>query len=150
MLGRICNAGILVGTCLLLFAPAWATSRGTTSQGESFVIGGTADDERSAMRQDRKKFNLWVQTGASAGSAPPDIDVRISTRTGQTVLETRMNGPWLFVNLGLGEYFVAVSAAGITQQRGTIIHRGDHTEMVFFFDSPQASPGAPGGAGAPR
>jgi hypothetical protein len=115
-------------------ASAWASSEGKTTRGEAYVTGGTIDDERSSLRKDRKKFSLWVQTGASAGSAVPDSVVRITTPGGSLVLDTRMIGPWLFVDLRAGEYSVAVSAGGATETRRTFIHSGDHTEMVFFFD----------------
>ena len=123
----------LAAACGLVSSYAWALSEGKTAQGDAFVMGGAVDTERVSMRQDRKKYSLWIQTDASVGSSIPDATVHITTRGGVTVLDTRMTGPWLFVKLGAGEYSVAVTSGTATETRRTFIHAGDHTEMLFFF-----------------
>jgi hypothetical protein len=120
-------------------ASAWALNEGKTAQGEPFVMGGLEEGDRFSMRQDRKKFSLWVQTSTTAAATASylsDASVKITTRKGNTVLDMHLTGPWLLVNLGAGEYSVAVSSRGRTQTRHTVIHNGDHNEMLFYFDEP--------------
>jgi hypothetical protein len=125
-----------VALCGVMGMPpgARALDEGRTTRGEAWVSGGGLDRERVSLRQERKKFSLWVQTGASSGSSVPESAVRITTPAGRVVLDAHMTGPWLFVDLQAGEYSIAVSAGGDTETRRTFIHKGDHTEMVFFFD----------------
>jgi len=132
---KLANAAMTL-LWLAVAAPAWSLSDGRTARGDAFVMGGNGDNERGQLRQERKRFSLWVQTGASAGDLNADASVRITARDGTVLLETKLLGPWLFVNLGVGEYSVAVTVAGATEMRRAFIHPGDHAEMIFLFDAP--------------
>jgi hypothetical protein len=107
---------------------------GKTIQGEPFVSGGVSTDERESLQKARTKYALFVQTAAKSGPFLADVEVRITDKAGKPVLETKLDGPWLLVNLKLGEYKVTANYAGKTQEKWTNIHRGDNHEMVFYFD----------------
>lgn len=127
-------------TACAAFALALASSgpaiaaEGKTIQGEPFVSGGVSADERESLQKARTKYALFVQTAAKAGPFLADVEVRITDKAGKPVLETKLDGPWLLVNLKLGEYKVTANYAGKTQEKWTNIHRGNNHEMVFYFD----------------
>jgi hypothetical protein len=109
---------------------------GKTIQGEPFVSGGVSLDEREGLQKERTKYALFVQTAAKGGAFLAAVDVRITDKAGKPVLETKLDGPWLLVNLKLGEYKVTATYGGKAQEKRTTIHRGDNHEMVFYFDEP--------------
>jgi hypothetical protein len=64
-------------------------------------------------------------------------DVRVSIRDAkkQLVFDGRLEGPWLFIDLPLGRYDIEASYNNETQKRATTIHRGDHHQAFFYFNT---------------
>ena len=63
-----------------------------------------------------------------------DALVKVTDAAGRTVLETRADGPWLYVNLRQGDYRVLVTYKSESRQQATRIHANDRHEMFFYFD----------------
>jgi len=120
---------------LLLAGPAAAMSEGKTAQGEPYLTGGIGADELEALEKQRKRFSLRLLTAAKgSGAYLADASVNIVDASGKTVLATKAEGPWVYVNLRLGDYKVTVTYKGRAQQRATKIHAGDNHEMFFYFE----------------
>ena len=114
---------------------AVALTEAKTAQGEAYITGGIALDERDMLDKRRGDFSLWVATAAKkTGSYLADVHVKISGESGKTVLDTRLDGPWLLVNLKPGRYTVEASFREQTQRKVTTIDKGDHHEILFYFD----------------
>lgn len=138
-MGRLPARWLAWPTALVLAAAAmhtaWALSEGSTAQGQPYVSGGVALGERDALDRQRASHSLWVATAVKrSGAYLSDVRVRIRDSAGATVLDARLDGPWLLVTLGLGRYQVEASFAGQTQEKTTTIHPGDRHEMLFYFD----------------
>lgn len=120
---------------LLLAGPAAAMSEGKTAQGEPYVTGGIGADELEALEKQRRRFSLRLLTAAKgSGAYLSDALIKITDASGRTVLNTTADGPWVYVNLKLGDYKVTVTYKGRVQQRATKIHAGDNHEVFFYFD----------------
>lgn len=131
----IASATLVLLAALWAQTPALAASEGRTAQGEAYASGGIAAGEREAMDKRRANFNFWLVTAAKkTGSYLADAKVRITDAAGKTVLDTRLDGPWLLANLKLGKYKVEATVGKQTQSKATTIHQGDHHEMMFYFD----------------
>lgn len=145
---RFVVSGLFVSMVALCGAgEAFALTEGKTVQGEPYVSGGVALGERDALERRRGEFSLWIATAAKkTGSYLADVRVRIIDQAGNTVLDTRLDGPWLLVNLKLGHYAAEASFRDQTQRKTTTIHQGDRHEMLFYFDLPVETlpPGAKG------
>lgn len=114
---------------------ALAATEGKTAQGEPYVSGGVALGEKEALKERRPDFSLWVVTAAKkSGSFLADARVKITDEAGKTVLDTKLDGPWLLVNLKVGKYKVDASFGKQTLEKTTNIQKGDHHEMLFYFD----------------
>jgi hypothetical protein len=114
---------------------ALAITQGTTAQGASFVSGGVGVGERNALERRKHDFNLRVVTAAKgSGAFLAGATVKITDRSGRTVLESTLDGPWLLVGLEPGEYTVVASHAGQRAQGSTTIRPGDHHEMILYLD----------------
>jgi hypothetical protein len=121
----------------LLAAPALAVTEGKTAQGEPYVTGGVGASETETLEKQRSRFSLRVLTAAkTSGAFLADAVVKIIDAAGKTVLETKADGPWLYVNLKLGDYKVTATYKTQVKQQATKIHAGDHHEMFFYFDEP--------------
>ena len=133
--GRIVLKVLCAGMAALLVAPVHAEKAGKTIQGEPFVSGGIGADEQAALKKDLSQYNLWIQTAAKSGPFLSDATVKIVDEADTVVLDTQLDGPWLIVKLGPGQYKVAVTYGGKTVERSTQIHPGDHHQMIFYFDA---------------
>lgn len=114
---------------------AHALTEAKTAQGESYITGGIGLDERDVLDKRRAEFSLWIATAVKkAGSYLSDVRIRIADTAGKTVLDTKLAGPWLLVDLKPGRYTVEASLHEQTQRKTTNISKGGHREMLFYFD----------------
>lgn len=112
-----------------------AMTEANTAQGEPYVSGGVALEEREALNVRRADFSLWIATAAKkTGSYRADVRVKIADAAGKVVLEAKLDGPWLLVNLQPGRYTVDASFDRQTQRKSTTIPRGGRRELLFYFD----------------
>jgi hypothetical protein len=124
-------ASLLVGT-----APTWAMQSGKTPQGWPYVSGGVAQGGRRALHVKRDAYSLWLVTAASkSGAYLADVRVTIRDARRAVVFDRRLDGPWLFIDLPQGRYQLEATLGGDMQKGITTIHRGDHRQAFFYFDT---------------
>ena len=112
-----------------------AMTEAKTAQGENYIAGGIGLSERDMLAERRADFSLWIATAVKkAGSYLSDVRIKISDAAGKSVLDTRLDGPWLLVDLKPGSYTVEASFRKQTQRKTTNISKGGHREMLFYFD----------------
>lgn len=112
-----------------------AMTEAKTAQGEPYVSGGVALEEREALNARRADFSLWLATAAKkTGSYLADVRVKVADANGKTVLEAKLDGPWLLVNLQPGRYTVEASFRRQTLRKTTTIPKGGRRELLFYFD----------------
>jgi hypothetical protein len=117
-------------------AGAGAIQSGRTPQGLTYASGGVTHEDLQALHASRGAFSLWVVTAATkTGAHLADVQLTIRDSAGRVVLDERMEGPWLFVDLPLGRYEVQARLDGRDQKRRTTIHRGDRHQLFFYFDT---------------
>ena len=131
-------------TALLLAQPAaFALQRGTTPAGGAYVSGGISESEQAMLRAERSTHTFWLITAAKgSGAYLADVLVRITdARNGQPVLEHRLDGPFLMVDLPPGRYRVEATVPknrrGVPEtQRTTIaVSKGGLQQSVLYFDT---------------
>jgi hypothetical protein len=123
-------------------AAAVATQTGKTPLGVDYASGGVSQEELRALHERRDAYSLWVITAASkSGAHLADVLVTVRDSTQRVVFNRRLDGPWLFIDLPLGRYQVEAALNGQAQQRMTTIHKGDHHQLFFYFDTSDAVSG---------
>lgn len=123
---------VLLATALL--GPARAEQRGKTMQGRAYVTGGVAEQEQLKLQAERPAYSLWVITAAvRSGAYLADARLRIHDAKRQLVFDGKLDGPWLFIDLALGQYEVEASWQDQTVRSKTTIHAGDRHQMVAYF-----------------
>ena len=133
-------AGFLAATLVIA---AQGAERGRSPTGVDWVSGGVAQDEQQALLAQRRDYSFWLITAVRrSGAHLSGVRVRIrEADSGLLVLDTRMDGPWLFARLPLGRYEVEATRQDlqlgrIEIERGTTtIHPNDHHQMLLYFDT---------------
>ena len=107
------GAALLLWCCLIgSTAVAQETSvLAPSSQGSvSYVSGGIGIDEVEALHAIAAHYNLRMLFAGRNGEYLSDIDVRIASQTGATLLAVRTEGPLLYVQLPPGRYRIAADS----------------------------------------
>jgi len=130
----------LVLTCAAMVAAltsqsVLAMTSGKTSLGGGYVSGGVGQGEITRLEAQRDKHSLWVITAAKvSGAYLADVQVKIRDSKGRSVLDHRLDGPWLLVDLPQGRFVVEASLNGEILRKTTRISPGDRHQIVFYFD----------------
>lgn len=120
---------VVILSSLLLGLPAGAESLlQPRTQGEvSFVSGGVGAEENAALQSVSADYNLHLQfSERDSGEFLSDVQVLVTDKSGQAVLDTVSDGPKLFAKLQPGRYTIAATYGGktlrnsvaLTAQRG--------------------------------
>jgi hypothetical protein len=126
---------------LIVVAPRSVSAADATSSAiqVSCVSGGIGESERKNMENNQERYSFWLTTAArKSGAYLSDIQVKIHDEKKNTViLECKMDGPWLFVDLPVGRYEIEAiyrKEPMQTNKKNTTIHKGDHHQMIMYFD----------------
>lgn len=145
--------------CAVLLAAAvsaGAASEGSTPDGVRYASGGVSDEEQRAMRSRFGQYTLRVATAAKGSGAHLDsVHASITDSNGRQVLDHRLDGPWLLVNLPPGRYRVVLrnpaqgTGAEQVERRDVTIAARRLTDLTVHFEAAATTlPGA--AASAPR
>lgn len=123
---------------LLAGAPAFAAEPMRMASVGSHVSGGVGTEEREEMERTSGQYNLKA-IFAVKGHSPflSGVDVAIKDKSGDEVLTTVTDGPWLFAKLPPGQYTVDASSMGQSQSQRVSVGKGQ-ARIGFYFD-PAAS-----------
>lgn len=124
----------LIGVGAVWSTAALAISEGTTTQGTPFVSGGVTAEEQQDLGKRKAEYSLWVQTAAKgSGAYLAGARVRVSDTKGVSVLETEMDGPWLFARLAPGNYVVETTFEGKTEKRTVSVGKSGTRQVFLYF-----------------
>jgi hypothetical protein len=128
----------------LMVVCVWATA--TYAQGpESFPIhpkyyggvpylsGGVGLDEREALNQMGKDYNLKLSFAVTSGNYLGDVAVEIRESAGRVALEAVSEGPWFFSKLPPGRYTVVVRYNEKTQQTAVQVSGKGQSVLNFYW-----------------
>ena len=87
------------------------------NNGVTFVSGGVGMQGKSQMEAIQRNYKLKLGFATNTGHYLSNVDVRITDRAGNTVLQTVTKGPFLLANLPAGTYNVTSSYEGAVESR---------------------------------
>jgi hypothetical protein len=128
----------------LVIVCAWATVSSAQQSGSfpiqpkhsgsvSYISGGIGLDEREALIQMGKDYDLKLSFAVTSGNYLGDIAVEIRDASGRTLLEASSEGPWFFAKLPPGRYTVTVTVMGQTQRKSVQVGGRGQTVVNFFW-----------------
>jgi hypothetical protein len=105
-----------------------------TNFGITYASGGIGDDERSEMHAMKNGYTLLLKVAAKSGHYLGDVDVTFRRAGGEIAFESRLDGPWLLVNLPIGAYDMSVTSGGTNQRKKIRIDKGARREVVMYWN----------------
>lgn len=116
---------------------ASALTEGKTAGGLVYATGGVTVGDLRKLLAERDRYALWVTTAArGSGAFLSDVQLRITDRESNVVLDTILIGPWLFVDLPPGTYAIEATLKNQVQERTTRIDRSAQRQAIIYFESP--------------
>ncbi len=128
---------------LAALTTAAAITEGTTNDGRRYLSGGIGTEEVDALRAQASNYSLQLVTAARSGAYLAGTQLRITGPGSAVILDTRIDAPWLLIDLPAGHYAVRATHDGETVQRNVTVG-GKPQRIVLTFNVPadNAGPGA--------
>jgi hypothetical protein len=96
--------------------PSIVITEGKTAQGFPYVSGGVGADERAALEERGKAFNVKLAFAEQRGPYLADVNVMIVDGQGAEILSLASAGPWFYIQLPPGRYNVKATYNGQTKE----------------------------------
>lgn len=100
--------------------------------GVSYITGGVGIDEEEQIKEIGKSYTLQVLV-AQKHKFLSDVSITIVDAENNLVLETKMNGPYIFINLEPGKYTLNAEGFGESFSRKIKIKVGKQQKQVFSW-----------------
>jgi hypothetical protein len=98
------------------FPPSIVITEGKTTQGFQYLSGGVGSDERAALDERGKAFNVKLAFAEQRGPYLADVNVMIVDAKGIEILSLASAGPWFYIHLPPGRYNVKATYGGQTKE----------------------------------
>lgn len=86
---------------------ALAAPQSFNYRGTPLLTGGVSEEEREAMRQDVAPYNVWLAfVERDTGNYVTGVKVSVVDGSGNAVVDTVSDGPWLLAQVPPGQYKV--------------------------------------------
>jgi len=116
------------------FPPAIVITEGKTVQGYPYLTGGVGSDERSALEERGKDYNVKLVFAESDGSFVAAVALQIVGAKNQPIASLTTTGPWFYIQLPPGIYHVKASFAGqVKEARGLRVSQDKRVQRAFVW-----------------
>jgi len=117
------------------FPPAILITRGITAQGYVYLSGGVGSDERIALEERGKGFNVKLVFAGTDGSYLANVKLEIADDKGEAILSMTTAGPWFYIQLPPGIYHVKATFGGQSKEiKRLLVSKDRITHQVFVRD----------------
>ncbi len=115
--------------------PAIVLIEGNTHEGYPYLFGGVSSNEREAMEERAKDYNLKLVFAEKNGSYLSGVRVTLSNTKQGEILAVTTEGPWFYIRLPAGTYDIKADFNGQTKQLKSLNLTKDKTvQQVFVWD----------------
>jgi hypothetical protein len=98
-----------------------------------YLSGGVGLDEREALNQTGKDYNLKLSFAVTSGDYLGEVAVEIRDSAGHVALDAVSDGPWFFSKLPPGRYTVFVKANEKTQRKAVQVSGKGQVVLDIFW-----------------
>ncbi len=98
-----------------------------------YISGGIGSDEREALSERARDFNLKLVFATTARAFLADIAVQIADENGNTIVNALSEGPWFFAKLPPGKYTVSATTGEETVRQNVKIQQTGQSVLYFFW-----------------
>jgi len=107
------------------FPPAIIITEARTSQGFPYLFGGVGSDEREAIEERAKGYNLKLIFAEKRGAFVSGVTVTIANAKGVEIAALKTEGPWFYIQLPPGDYSIKARLKGEMKQINNLAVRKD-------------------------
>ncbi len=100
--------------------------------GVSYAAGGVGVEERKIMEKMAHRFNLKLVFAVNKGDYLASVSVAIAKPTGEVLVNTVADGPWLLADLPNGTYEVTARCRHDKKVRQVKVNGGLRTVMFHW------------------
>ena len=123
------------------FPPAIVITEGKSPAGFPYLTGGVGAEERAALQERAKSFNVKLAFAASDGSFLAGVKIEIKGPQNQAVVSTTTTGPWFFIELPPGSYHVTATHGGQSKEvKALRVEKNQRAYQVFVWKLGEQSP----------
>lgn len=117
------------------FPPTIVITEGKTGDGFPYMFGGVGSDEREAMLERVKDYNVKLVFAEKRGAFISGVMVMIATSKGVEIDTLTTAGPWFYIQLPPGEYAVKATFKGQTKESKNLrVEKGKSVQRGFIWD----------------
>ncbi len=102
----------------------------------TYVTGGTAYEQIPAFKQARSSYPLNIELYEKAGARDQftaDVEVKLTDKAGNVVLQAKTEGPYLWVKVPPGQYKMQATLNGKMLERRVSVNHTGSTRAVLVF-----------------
>jgi len=115
--------------------PAIIITEGHTSQGFPYAFGGVSSNEREAMEERAKDYNLKLVFAEKNGPYLSGVTLSLSSAKQGHILTRTTQGPWFYIRLPAGTYDITANFKGQTKQvKNLNLTQDKKVQQIFIWD----------------
>lgn len=106
------------------------------SQGISYISGGVGEEESQAIVAEAKQWPLLLELSQLEGGRGVWIfgaKVKILNAQSKMIFDAQADGPYMLINLPVGEYVIEASYQGVTQKKGVSVKLNSSQKLSIFW-----------------
>ena len=127
----------LSAICLMLSAVIFAQIPDTQySQGISYISGGVGEEESQAILAEAKQWPLLLELSQLENGRGVWIfgaKIKIANANHQVIFDAQADGPYILINLPLGQYQIEAAYQGVTQRKAVNIQGSASQKLAIFW-----------------
>lgn len=117
------------------FPPTIIITEGKTSQGFPYLFGGISTDEREAMEERAKGYNVKLIFAEKRGAFVSGVTVTIANAKGAEIAALKTEGPWFYIQLPPGDYSIKARCRGeIKQIKNLTVPKDKRVQQGLAWD----------------
>jgi len=122
--------------------PAIIITEGNTKEGFPYMFGGVSSNEREAMEERAKEYNLKLVLAEKNGPYISGVTVTLSSVKEGEILAVATEGPWFYIRLPAGTYDITANFKGQTKRvKNLSLTKDKKVQQIFIWDlGTQAEP----------
>lgn len=99
----------------------------------TYMSGGYGSDEREALKAMGRNYSLKLIFAARNGDYLSAVKVTIKDKRGETWLEAVSEGPWFYVKLPRGKYYVQAAYNGRVIKKTAVVKPPRQTSLSYYW-----------------
>lgn len=128
---------ILSAFCIVISSVVLAQIPDTQySRGISYVSGGVGEEESQAILAEAKQWPLLLELSQLENGRGVWIfgaKIKILNSQNQVIFDAQADGPYILINLAVGQYQIEASYLGVTQKRSVNVQASAPQKLAIFW-----------------